>query len=149
MNEIVPALPDDARAELAAALGRMRGQGGLIVRVSELLAGVLGSAAAQGLRRVRPSAAVQERVRVGDEAADVDRPGGGDPVAGAVVGAGDDPPVKLETASMWSCPLIVGSRDAALFFTQMSMRERPLPRNAPPVSTTRKSIARPYFASSS
>ena len=52
-------------------------------------------------------------------------------------------------ASMWSVPLIVGSSEAVRFATQMSMRARPLPRNAPPVSTTRKSIARPYFVSSS
>ncbi len=63
MNEIAVALPDDARSELTTALERIRGRGGLVVRTSELLAGVLGSAAAQGLRRVRPPALVQERVR--------------------------------------------------------------------------------------
>ena len=46
-------------------------------------------------------------------------------------------------------PLIVESSEAFLFAVQMSMRARPLPRKAPPVSTTRKTIARPYFASSS
>jgi len=61
----------------------------------------------------------------------------------------DDPEEAVVTASMWRFPLMVESTDALLFATQMSMRERPLFLNAPPVSTTRKSIARPYFASSS
>ncbi len=63
MNEIATTLPDEARLELAAALERIRGQGGLIVRVSELLAGTVGSAAALGLRRLRPPAFVQQRAR--------------------------------------------------------------------------------------
>ncbi len=63
MNEIATTLPDEARLELAAALERIRGRGGLIVRVSELLAGTVGSAAALGLRRLRPPAFVQQRAR--------------------------------------------------------------------------------------
>ncbi len=63
MSEIATSLPDDARTELAAALQRIRGRGSLVVRTSELLAGVLGSAAAQGLRRIRPPPFLQERAR--------------------------------------------------------------------------------------
>lgn len=57
-------LPEAARAELAAALGRIRGSRGLVVRMADLLAGVVGAAAARGLRRLLPSPAqVGERVR--------------------------------------------------------------------------------------
>jgi hypothetical protein len=56
-------LPEPARAELAAALARLRASRGLVVRLSESLAGVVGAAAGAALRGVRPPAALQRRAR--------------------------------------------------------------------------------------
>jgi hypothetical protein len=68
MNQLVTTqtddwLPDDARAELEGALARLRGDRGFVVRSAESLAGMVGSAAASALRRVRPPEAVQRRAR--------------------------------------------------------------------------------------
>ena len=69
MSEIATTLPEEARAELTGALSRIRGSRGLVVRVSELLASVVGSAAAMGLRGLRPPESVASRARVVAEAA--------------------------------------------------------------------------------
>jgi len=64
MGELVMTeLPEVARAELEAARARLRGSRGLVVRASELVAGVVGSAATFGLRRLRPPPALQSRAR--------------------------------------------------------------------------------------
>src|SRR5262245_31907880 len=71
---------------------------------------------------------------------------------GFVVGAGGgfdgvsglSPPTEVsagalsEMASIWSVPLMVESPAAFESAVQMSMRDVPLPLNAPPVSTTLK-----------
>jgi hypothetical protein len=60
---IETSLPAPARAELGAALLRLRGSRGLVVRLSETLAGVVGAAAGAALRGVQPPAGLQRRAR--------------------------------------------------------------------------------------
>ncbi len=69
MGELVTGLPLEARTELDAARQRLRGSRGVIIRASELMAGFVGSAAAYGLRRLRPPAKLRHRVQGLAEAA--------------------------------------------------------------------------------
>ena len=62
MGELVGELPPGAKRELEAARERLRASRGLIIRGSEVMAGLVGSAAAVGLRRLRPPSWVRSRV---------------------------------------------------------------------------------------
>jgi hypothetical protein len=62
MSELVTTdLPGTARAELEAARTKLRGSRGLVVRASELLAGVVGSAAMFSIGQLRPPPALRLR----------------------------------------------------------------------------------------
>ncbi len=63
MGELVKGLPLEAQGELEAARERLRASRGVIIRGSELVAGFVGSAAAAGLRRLRPPATFRRQTQ--------------------------------------------------------------------------------------